>query len=98
MTKHESPSKTRYDKENPPVAIRLTRDLRGVLDLVRGERTRSKAIQEILAGKLEPALETKRTLEAKWAAECKICNAQNQRVMDKLVQDLEECKAQIEGE
>lgn len=98
MAKHKPPSKIRYDKENPPVAVRLTRDFKGVLDFVKGERTCSKAISEILAGKLEPALEIKRTLEAKWAAECKICNAQNQRVMDKLAQDLEECRDQTEVE
>jgi len=97
MAKHKSPSKTKYDRENPPVTIRLTRDLRGVLDLIKGERTRSKAIQMILAGKLEPALEIKnRAIEIKnrLVNEC----AEKQRVIDKLDRELRECRDQTEGE
>jgi hypothetical protein len=98
MAKHKSPSKIKYDKENPPVAVRLTRELRSVLDVIKGERTRSKTIQLILAGKLEPALVIKKSLEAKWAAERKIINMQDQRVLDELVRELKECRDQIDGE
>jgi hypothetical protein len=57
MAKHRSPCKVRYDKNNPPMSVRLTKDLREVLELVRGTRNYRKAAMDILTDKLNPVLE-----------------------------------------
>jgi hypothetical protein len=63
MAKHRSPCKLEYDRRNPPMTVRLTRNLRGVLDQVKGDRPYSQAMKEMLTEKLKPAEELAKQLE-----------------------------------
>lgn len=70
MAKHRSPSKIKYDKENPPVTVRFTKDLRDVLSVVQGSRKPGPVIKEIVKGRLEPALELKHQMDRMQAEKC----------------------------
>ncbi len=61
--RHRSPSQDEYDKRNPPITVRLTRDMRNVLDRVRGDRPYSQATKDILVEKLKPGVELLAQLE-----------------------------------
>lgn len=52
MAKHVSPSKIRYQERNPMISVRLTKPLRELLDLARGDKGYSKFIQALLSKKL----------------------------------------------
>lgn len=57
MAKHRSPSQDKYDEQNPPITVRLTKDMRSVLDQVKGDRPYSQATKDILTDKLKPGVE-----------------------------------------
>ena len=46
--KHIPPSRKRYVRENPTVSIRLTKDLKELLDEVRGDASYSQFIKQLL--------------------------------------------------
>lgn len=53
MAKHVSPSKIRYQERNPMISVRLTKPLRDILDIARGEMSYSKFIQVLLLKKTD---------------------------------------------
>lgn len=52
MVKHKPPSRIKYEQNHPVLAIRLTTDLKNVLDNLKGEKAYSVFIKEILMGSI----------------------------------------------
>ena len=84
MGKHKPPSRLRYEQANPTITIRLTRELKDILDSYRGSLSYPKAIQQLLNEKSDVlALKTeiegmmgyieKLEGESKFTIPCKIC-------------------------
>ena len=84
MVKHKPPSRLRYEQANPTITVRLTRELKDILDLYRGSLSYPKAIQQLLNEKSEVlALKTEIKKmaghieelknESKFSIPCKIC-------------------------
>lgn len=46
--KHRPPSRVKYEQNNPPVTIRLTKNLRDTLDPLRGEQSYPRFIKTFL--------------------------------------------------
>jgi len=61
------PAMARYRAKHPVVSATMTRELKEVLDLVRGERSYNKAFQDLLNEKLSPVLELKKRMEQEQA-------------------------------
>lgn len=61
------PAMARYRAKHPVVSATMTRELKEVLDLVRGERSYNKAFQDLLNKKLSPVLELKKRMEQEQA-------------------------------
>lgn len=61
--KQYPPSWLKYNLQNPVISVRLTRDLREMLDVLRDDKTYSVVLKEILEGKLDPVSEIARKLE-----------------------------------
>ena len=84
MAKHRPPSRLRYEERNPTITVRLTKELRDVLDSYRGSLSYPKAIQQLLNEKSD-VLTLKTEIEgmmgyieeleneSKFSIPCKIC-------------------------
>jgi hypothetical protein len=53
MTQNKPPSRIRYDQNNPPVTIRLTKNLREKIDRVRNGRPYGMIVKEIVSEAVE---------------------------------------------
>ena len=84
MAKHRSPSRLKYEERNPTITVRLTKELREVLDSYRGSLSYPKAIQQLLNEKSDVLVlksEIERMVgyiselegESKFTVPCKIC-------------------------
>ncbi len=94
--KKRPPSYYRYKQKHPPVTITLTRDLKQLLDDVRGEKSYGVAMKGIITGALNPAQELKKQLEAQHARDCETIEHSAKVLVQRVLIPCPKCKKSME--